>query len=130
SGGAGPGRAWHTHPVRHRLRGTVPAVWPRRHGTGRQAVPARRPRGGLAAGAWAGARRAMNTARARQRRAWPAALHLAVFAIIIALPLLGVLGLLLHRSAQQERLRLEHVIDQKLDTLVASIDRDIERRVA
>ena len=72
----------------------------------------------------------MNTARARQRRAWPAALHLAVFAIIIALPLLGVLGLLLHRSAQQERLRLEHVIDQKLDTLVASIDRDIERRVA
>ena len=72
----------------------------------------------------------MNAARARQRRAWPAALHLALFAMIIALPLLGLMWVLLHRSAEQERQRLEHVIDQQLDTLVASIDRDIERRIA
>jgi PAS domain S-box-containing protein len=65
-----------------------------------------------------------------KRRAWPAALHLALFGIIIAAPLLVLLGAMLYRSAAQEHERLERLIDQELGELVASIDRDVERRMA
>jgi len=64
-----------------------------------------------------------------RRNVRPAAVHLALFAVIIALPLLVLLGALLHRSTEQERQRLERLIGQQLDALVASVDRDIERRV-
>src|SRR6476469_3295306 len=64
-----------------------------------------------------------------RRQAWPAAVHLALLAVIIALPLLMLLGALLHRSATQEHQRLERLIGQQVDALVASIDRDIERRI-
>ena len=63
-------------------------------------------------------------------RAWPAALHLVLFATIIALPLLVLLGAMLYRSVVQEHQRLERLIDQELDGLTAAIDRDIERRTA
>jgi PAS domain S-box-containing protein len=63
-------------------------------------------------------------------RAWPAALHLVLFATIIALPLLALLGAMLYRSSMQEHQRLERSIGQELDELTASIDRDIERRNA
>jgi len=63
-------------------------------------------------------------------RAWPAALHLVLFAAIIAMPLLLLLGAMFYRSAAQEHQRLERLIGQELDELTASIDRDIERRTA
>jgi PAS domain S-box-containing protein len=66
----------------------------------------------------------------RGRRAWPAGAHLTLFATIIALPLLALLGVMLHRSTVQEHQRLERMIDQEVDELVASVDRDIERRIA
>ncbi|HYD07966.1 MAG TPA: HWE histidine kinase domain-containing protein [Reyranella sp.] len=66
----------------------------------------------------------------RKRRAWPAAAHLVLFAAIIALPLLALLGAMLYRSAVDERQRLERLIDQELEELVAAIDRDIDRRLA
>lgn len=66
----------------------------------------------------------------RIRRGWPAALHLVLFAAIIALPLLALLGAMLYRSADQEHQRLERRIGLELDGLTAAIDRDIERRTA
>ncbi|MBN9086266.1 MAG: PAS domain-containing protein [Reyranella sp.] len=65
-----------------------------------------------------------------RRRAWPAALHLVLFGVIIAVPLLVLLAALLYRSAVQEHHRLERLIGQELDELVVTIDRDIERRTA
>jgi PAS domain S-box-containing protein len=70
----------------------------------------------------------MTAAAPGRRRSWSAARHLVLFAIIIAAPLLMLLGAMLYRSAVQERARLERLIAQELDELVASIDRDIERR--
>jgi hypothetical protein len=64
-----------------------------------------------------------------RRRAWPAAAHLILFALIIALPLLLLLGVLLFRSVALERDRLEHNVVQVLEDLVAGIDRDIDRRI-
>jgi PAS domain S-box-containing protein len=63
-------------------------------------------------------------------RARPAALHLVLFASIIAVPLLLLLGAMLYRSTVQEHERLERLIGQELDELTAAIDRDIERRLA
>jgi hypothetical protein len=63
-------------------------------------------------------------------RAWPAALHLVLFAAIIALPLLVLLGAMFYRSAVLEHQRLERLIGQELGELTAGIDRDIERRTA
>jgi hypothetical protein len=62
-------------------------------------------------------------------RAWPAAAHLILFALIIALPLLLLLGVLLVRSVALERERLERHVVQVLEDLVAGIDRDIDRRI-
>jgi PAS domain S-box-containing protein len=63
------------------------------------------------------------------RRSWSAARHLVLFGIIIAAPLLVLLGTMLYRSSVQERDRLDRLIGQELDELVASVDRDIERRL-
>src|SRR5690349_15505939 len=72
----------------------------------------------------------MSQADRTTRRAWPAALHLVLFAAIIAVPLLVLLGAMFYRSAAQEHRRLERLIGQELDGLTAAIDRDIERRIA
>src|SRR5215831_2583501 len=62
-------------------------------------------------------------------RAWPAAAHLILFAFIIAVPLLLLLGALLFRSVALERQQVEqHMLDE-LHDLVAAIDRDIDRRL-
>jgi PAS domain S-box-containing protein len=65
----------------------------------------------------------------RGPRAWPAAAHLILFALIIALPLLLLLGILLFRSAALEREQLEQRIVQALGALVANVDRDIDRQM-
>jgi len=72
----------------------------------------------------------MSLASGKMLRSWPASLHLVLFAAIIALPLLAFLGAMFYRSAVQEHRRLERSIAQELDGLTASIDRDIERRIA
>jgi PAS domain S-box-containing protein len=72
----------------------------------------------------------MTGATSGRRRSWSAACHLVLFAIIIAAPLLVLLGAMLYRSSVQERGRLDRLIGQELDELVASVDRDIERRTA
>jgi PAS domain S-box-containing protein len=72
----------------------------------------------------------MSLADRKMPRSWPASLHLVLFAAIIALPLLALLGAMFYRSAVQEHRRLERLIGQELDELTASIDRDIERRIA
>src|SRR5262245_40046883 len=66
----------------------------------------------------------------REPRAWPAAAHLILFALIIALPLLLLLGVLLLRSVALEREQLEQRLVQVLGDLVANVDRDIDRRIA
>jgi len=58
---------------------------------------------------------------------WPAAIHLALFASIIALPLLALLGLLLYRTASVERRQIEQRLVQVAEDLVADLDRDIDR---
>jgi len=72
----------------------------------------------------------MRPADRKPPRAWPAALHLVLFAAIIAVPLLALLGAMFYRSAIQEHRRLERLIGRELDGLTAAIDRDIERRTA
>ena len=72
----------------------------------------------------------MSLADGKTPRAWPAALHLVLFAAIIAVPLLALLGAMFYRSAALEHRRLERLIGQELEELTASIDRDIERRTA
>lgn len=72
----------------------------------------------------------MSLANSKTPRSWPASLHLVLFAAIIALPLLALLGAMFYRSAVLEHRRLERLIGQELDELTASIDRDIERRIA
>ena len=72
----------------------------------------------------------MSLADGKMPRAWPASLHLMLFAAIIAVPLLVLLGAMFYRSAVLEHQRLERLIGQELDELTASIDRDIERRTA
>lgn len=60
---------------------------------------------------------------------WPAAIHLALFASIIAVPLLALLGLLLYRTASIERHQLEQRLVQVAEDLVADLDRDIDRHI-
>ncbi|MCW5733787.1 MAG: PAS domain-containing protein [Enhydrobacter sp.] len=57
-------------------------------------------------------------------------MHLLLFAAIIAIPLLALLGAMFYRSAVQEHRRLERLIGQELAELIASLERDIERRTA
>jgi PAS domain S-box-containing protein len=65
-----------------------------------------------------------------KRTAWPAAAHLLLFALIIALPLLLLVGVLLYRAATLERQQIEQRIVQELGALVGDIDRDIDRDLA
>jgi PAS domain S-box-containing protein len=65
-----------------------------------------------------------------KRTAWPAAAHLLLFALIIALPLLLLVGVLLYRATSLEREQIEQRIVQELGELVGDIDRDIDRQLA
>lgn len=59
-----------------------------------------------------------------------AATHLAVLALLVAAPLLLLVGALLYRSVTLEQAEVRQRIGQVLEGLQADIDRDIDRRVA
>jgi PAS domain S-box-containing protein len=59
-----------------------------------------------------------------------AALHLIVFALIVATPLLLLIGVLLYRSVTLESEQIKRRIEQVLEALIADIDRDTDRRIA
>ena len=61
------------------------------------------------------------------RSAWPAAAHLLLFALIIALPLLLLVGLLLYRSTTLERRQIEQRMVHEVGAIAGDIDRDIDR---
>src|SRR5262245_11706182 len=65
----------------------------------------------------------------RTARSWPAAAHLILFAFIIAVPLLLLLGVSLFRSVALERQQIEQRMLDELHDLVAAIDRDIDRQL-
>ena len=58
---------------------------------------------------------------------WPAAIHLALLASTIALPLLALLGVLLYRTINAEQQQIEQRLVQVAEDLVADLDRDIDR---
>ena len=64
------------------------------------------------------------------RKAHSAAAHLIVFALIIATPLLLLVGVLLYRSVSLESERVSQRIEQVLEALISDIDRDTDRRIA
>jgi PAS domain S-box-containing protein len=66
--------------------------------------------------------------RPDQERAHSASLHLVYFALIVALPLLLLVGALLWRSVALERAQLERRILQVQDSLVAALERDFDRQ--
>ena len=71
----------------------------------------------------------MSSPAVAPKRAWPAAWHLILFALIVAIPLLLLVGVLLNRSVTAERETLERRIVQAMEALVADVDRDIERHI-
>jgi PAS domain S-box-containing protein len=64
------------------------------------------------------------------RKGHTAAFHLIAFALVVAVPLLLLVGALLYRSVTLEREQLEQRIGQVLQALIADLDRDMERRIA
>ena len=68
----------------------------------------------------------MNLRRGIGPGAYSAATHLIHFALIVALPLLLLVGVLLWRSVAQEREQLEQRVQQVLDALVTALDRDLD----
>src|SRR5690349_6023839 len=62
-------------------------------------------------------------------RAWPASWHLILFALVVALPLLLLVGVLLYRSVALERRQLERQIIQVMESLVNDLDRDIDQQL-
>ncbi|MGE0575123.1 MAG: sensor histidine kinase [Reyranella sp.] len=63
-------------------------------------------------------------------RGHSASVHLIFLALIVAVPLLLLVGVLLYRSVTLESEQIKQRIDQVLEALIADIDRDTERRVA
>lgn len=66
----------------------------------------------------------------RKRKAHSVAAHLIVFALIVATPLLLLVGVLLYRSVSLESERVSQRIQQVLEALISDIDRDTDRRIA
>lgn len=59
-----------------------------------------------------------------------AAVHLVIFALVVAAPLLLLVSVLLYRSVTLEQEQVEQRIGQVLEDLIADVDRDIDRRIA
>ncbi|MBL6618196.1 MAG: hypothetical protein ISP49_22125 [Reyranella sp.] len=59
-----------------------------------------------------------------------AAAHLIVFALVVAMPLLLLVGALLYRSVTLEIEQTKQRVAQVLEALIADLDRDMERRIA
>ena len=66
---------------------------------------------------------------AAPKRAHSASVHLIYLALIVAGPLLLLVGALLWRSVALERGQLERRVLQVLEALVADLDRDVDRRL-
>lgn len=64
------------------------------------------------------------------RKGHSAAVHLIVFALVVAAPLVLLVGALLYRSVALEKEQIEQRIGQVLQALVADLDRDMDRRIA
>src|SRR5882724_6569875 len=64
------------------------------------------------------------------RKSHSAAVHLIVFALIVAAPLLLLVGVLLYRSVTLESEQTRQRIGQVLEALIGDIDRDNDRRIA
>lgn len=64
------------------------------------------------------------------RKGHTAALHLIVFALVVAIPLLLLVGALLYRSVTLENEQIKQRIGQVLQALIADLDRDMDRRIA
>lgn len=64
------------------------------------------------------------------RKGHSAAVHLIVFALVVAAPLVLLVGALLYRSVALESEQIERRIGQVLQALVADLDRDMDRRIA
>ncbi len=64
------------------------------------------------------------------RKGHTAAVHLIAFALVVATPLLLLVGALLWRSVTLEREQIRQRIVQVLEALIADIDRDMDRRIA
>lgn len=64
------------------------------------------------------------------RKGHTAALHLIAFALVVATPLLLLVGALLYRSVTLENEQIKQRIGQVLQALVADLDRDMDRRIA
>lgn len=58
-----------------------------------------------------------------------ASVHLIAFALIVAAPLLLLIGVLLYRSVTLESEQVRQRIGQTLEALVAGLDRDVDRRI-
>lgn len=64
------------------------------------------------------------------RKGHSAAAHLIVFALVVATPLVLLVGALLYRSVALENEQVRQRIGQVLQALVADLDRDMDRRIA
>ncbi|MBV8186269.1 MAG: PAS domain-containing protein [Alphaproteobacteria bacterium] len=65
-----------------------------------------------------------------KRTAWPAAAHLLLFALIIAVPLLLLVGVLLYRASVLEHQQIEQRIVQETGELVGNVERELDRHLA
>ncbi len=61
---------------------------------------------------------------------WPAGVHLLVFAVLVAVPLILVTGALMLRAIQLERQQVDGRVVQVLRGIVDELDRDIDRQLA
>jgi PAS domain S-box-containing protein len=64
-----------------------------------------------------------------KRTAWPAAAHLLLFALIIAVPLLLLVGVLLYRASVLEHQQIEQRIVQESGELVGDVERELDRHL-
>jgi two-component sensor histidine kinase len=67
--------------------------------------------------------------RLRQGDAYSAALHIVFYGLVIAVPLILVLGAILAYSSRLERTQLEESLHQVVSDLVNDLDRDFSRHV-
>lgn len=58
-----------------------------------------------------------------------ASVHLIVFALIVAAPLLLLIGVLLYRSVTLESEQVRQRIGEVLEALISGLDRDVDRRI-
>ena len=68
--------------------------------------------------------------RGRTRAGYKAVVHLAVYGLAVALPLIAAMLVLFLYSVEQQRERLESRVIQVLNQLIDNLDRDFQRQLA